>query len=469
MKFGDDTVSDYQEQLLEKAKGRISPGNLLHIFEQVFGDPDITFDRESVHPDWLPVFQKNRSSLKSVASPKQFREIEQFVQKMSPVDPRVADLNPEEGSLCFLIGAGASKPHPSDIPTVGELLPYMLDRARRLDREDVTKLADFCEERGIENIEDLLTAAQLAAFCSRNPNILRLVDFLLYADRTQEPGEARRRRRHVDLSSVAFLQDTLQVLFALLSSIMLPAKPNHAHGAIVKYAQSHSDSHIITTNYDCCMDLALREKNVDFSYGLDFINLDLPNGAIKSGIGLTKLHGSLNWFYCETCQDVLLIDIKETVDDFLKDKKPYPVIAVCRVCGGQCRPLLVPPLAIKFDLAPPLVRLLDRANEAFKAAKTIVVVGFSFAEADLYISRMLSKSMQVSKEQKLLIFDPEWSVVGRIQRKLEASIPDFDPNRVLRVRGDCAELLPKFLKGEMVRTVEVGASESVAKTTGVSS
>ena len=151
------------------------------------------------------------------------------------------------------------------------------------------------------------------------------------------------------------------------------------------------------------MDLALREKAVDFKYGIDFINSDSPNGSRTSGVGLTKLHGSLNWFYCETCQDILLIDIKKTVDDFLNDKMPYPVIAVCRVCGGQYA-LLVPPLAIKFDLAPPLTRLLDRADEAFKSAKTIVVVGFSFAEADLYISRMLSKSMQTSKEQKLLIF-----------------------------------------------------------------
>lgn len=468
MKISEDTVGDYQKQLLEKAKGRIPPQNLLHVFERVFKDPDITSEREAVHPDWLQVFEKNKSSLKTVSSLKQFREIEKFILKMSPADPGVAELDPSGGNITFLLGAGASKPNPSAIPTVRELLPDMLTRARRLDREDVTKLADFCEDREIENIEDLLTAAQLATFCSRNPRVLQLVEFLLYGEQTKETPEVRRTRRRVVLSSVAFLQDTLQVLFGLLSSTMLPAKPNSAHNAIVKYARQHPESHIITTNYDCCMDLALLEKNIDFTYGIDFKNPHPTNGSKKQGIGLTKLHGSLNWFYCETCQDVQLIDIKATVIDYLQDKKPYPVIAVCRVCGGQCRPLLVPPLAMKVDIAPPLTGLLEDAANAFNSAKIIVVVGFSFAEADLYISRMLSKSMQMSKAQRLLIIDPDWDVVKRVHRKLEASIPDFNPNRVLGIRRDCAETLPKFLAGEMVRKVEVGTSKAAETAAKVS-
>ena len=75
--------------------------------------------------------------------------------------------------VTFLLGAGASKPAPSGIPTVSELLRELLIRARRLDRDDVTKLADFCKARDINNIEDLLTAVQLATFCSRNAKMLR--------------------------------------------------------------------------------------------------------------------------------------------------------------------------------------------------------------------------------------------------------------------------------------------------------
>jgi NAD-dependent SIR2 family protein deacetylase len=371
------------------------------------------------------------------------------------------------------LGAGASKPEPSNIPTVKELLPELLERGRRLDRDDVTKLADFCERRKINNIEDLLTAAQVATFCSRNPSILQLVNYLLYGadSRPYEPefvmgttslGEVVRRRPRelaADLSSVAFLQDTLQVLFGLLSSTMLPAKPNPAHEAIASYARDHGGSTIVTTNYDCCMDLALGEVIKDFDYRLEFANLRTENTGqndtdellpIPILTELIKLHGSLNWFYCETCQKVQLFDIRHMVDNFLQDIAPYPVIGICRSCGGQSRGLLVPPLAMKFDLAPPLTPLSAKADEAFGAADAIIVVGFSFADADLYISRMLSKSMQTKSDQKLFIVDPEEQVVSRVRRKFKASIPNFDVSRIIRMTGDCADILPKFLGGQLL-------------------
>lgn len=357
------------------------------------------------------------------------------------------DVDPKGLRAAFLLGAGASKPKPSDIPTVRELLPHLLDRARRLDREDVNKLADFCEERKIDNIEDLLTAAQLATFCSRNPLVLSLVNYLLYRgeddDAETEPG--------ADLSSVAFLQDTLQTLFGLLSSTMLPAKPNAAHEAIARYAKDHPGASIVTTNYDCCMDLALGDVSKDFIYQLDFANVKAAAPPADECSRLVKLHGSLNWFYCETCQEVQLIDIRQMVDNFLNDRAPYPVIGICKDCGGQRRGLLVPPLAMKFDLAPPLTPLVSRASEAFGKADLIVVVGFSFAEADLYISRLLSKSMQEKDTQKLLIVDPDRRVAEKVQRKFKASIPNFDTDRILKIAGDCAETLTKFLAGDLLK------------------
>jgi len=137
------------------------------------------------------------------------------------------------------------------------------------------------------------------------------------------------------------------------------------------------------------------------------------------------------------------------VADFLEDRSPYPVIGVCKNCGGQRRGLLVPPLAMKFDVAPPLTPLLSEAKSAFERAEMIVVVGFSFAEADTYISRMLSKSMQLSSSQRLIIVDPSATVVERLRRKFKTSIPNFNEYRIAKISGDCAELLPQFLRGAL--------------------
>jgi len=105
---------------------------------------------------------------------------------------------------------------------------------------------------------------------------------------------------------------------------------------------------------------------------------------------------------------------------------------------------------MKFDVAPPLNPLLEHAQSAFNAADLIIVVGFSFADADLYISRMVSKAMQANKQRRMLIFDPEPAVVQKVRRQFGARIPHFDGKRILWVPGDCAKELPKFLSGQMI-------------------
>lgn len=303
----------------------------------------------------------------------------------------------------------------------------MMERGRRLNRDDVNRLADFCEEREIKNIEDVLTAASIANFSGRNPTVLSLLEHLLYGQKRQSaedrfyatrPGVTMRQpRREPDISSVHFLQDTLQVLFGLLANIMLPARPNAAHEAISSYIKERP-SCIVTTNYDCCIDQAIGKPATDFSYCLDFGNADPVAATSKNRCNLIKLHGSLNWFYCDTCQEVNLIDIQQAVDHFLNDTAPFPVIGICRHCGGQRRGLLIPPSSLKFDISPPLTPLLNLAKSGFEKSDLIVVVGFSFAEADLYILRMLTKSMQSNSKQRMPIVDPSYEVVGRVKKPL---------------------------------------------------
>src|SRR6267378_408797 len=231
MRIGNN-ISKAQEQLLARAR-RGGPAQA-EVFFSVTSDDDIRSDREELHPDWLELFETQRGILERQMPGDAFRMLTSFFNEARPIDSTLASINPATQRITFLLGAGASKPEPSLIPTVKELLPQLLERARRLGRDDVTRLADYCDERKIDNIEDLLTAAQLATFCSRTPTVLRLMNYLLYRRDAEEagvidyyeqyPGPMRIRRREVavDVSSVAFLQDTLQVLFGLLASTMLP-------------------------------------------------------------------------------------------------------------------------------------------------------------------------------------------------------------------------------------------------------
>ena len=425
------------------------------------------------------------------------RIFEVFGELVFPIDSAIKNIDPQVEKIAFLLGAGASNPSPSNIPTVTELLPELLRRARRLDREQVTNLADLCDEFDVDDIEDLLTAVQISHFCSRNPRILRLVQSQLfnYRHRSSEDRVLGSRQRPMprptptDVSSVAYLQDTLQVLFGLLSNLMLPASPNDGHQAIAEFLHHNPSTPIMTTNYDCCMDLALFNNHIPFSYTIDFANpIVMENNSPtanshdnSANAALIKLHGSLNWFYCETCQKVRLINIKRTVDDYMNHRAEYPIISVCNECGGQRRGLLVPPHAMKFDVAPPLQPLVANAASCFENASLIVVVGFSFADADLYISRMLTKALQASHDTKIAIIDPDnlyisrmltkalqashdtkiaiidpdSGVIDKVRRRFRTQIPDFDSDsRVLKLVGDCSEILPKFLGGSLLEPVD---------------
>jgi len=480
MQIGTDHISSMQHRILDRVRNRTNIlRELIDGLRTLTNDNDILTGKEDVHPEWMSIFEANRDRIQNSLPSLAFESFRTFFEGLIPLDQSLKEIDPKSITLSFLLGAGASKPEPSNIPTVKELLPQLLERARRLDRDDVTKLADFCEMRKIDNIEDLLTAAQLATFCSRNPIVLQLINYLLYGGQSDEPYdipsfvrswgsetiESTRSRRSrdpvADLSSVAFLQDTLQVLFGLLSSTMLPATPNPAHEAIMKYVREQSNSSIVTTNYDCCMDLALGNVGKDLEYGIEFKNATHDTSPGNQCTRLIKLHGSLNWFYCETCQDIQLVDIREMVNNFLDDKALYPVIGICKGCGGQRRGLLVPPLAMKFDLAPPLTPLVGNAKATFDTADLIVVIGFSFADADIYISRMLIKSMQTKAGQKLLIMDPDERIVAKVRRKFKASIPNFDEGRIIRATGNCAEILPRFLEGQYFKTTEPLVSSRV--------
>lgn len=453
---GTDRISYGQLRILSRVQYAPLSRYLERAFQSIVNNGEILMGNEQLHESWLDIFQQSREILQQRMSFEEFEKVDNFFEPITRYgvhDHPLTEINPHKEKIVFLLGAGASKPAPSNIPTVKELLSELIDRARRLDREQVTQLADYCEKNNITNIEDLLTAVQILEFCSRNPNILDLVQYQLFGNRTERDFQMSPVRN--DVSSVAFLQDTLQVLFALLSNLMLPAKPNAGHNAIVKYLNKQTETTIITTNYDCCIDLALIEANVSCEYEIEFANNKTASTQSQRKTSLIKLHGSLNWFYCETCQAVWIIDIAKTVQAYLEKSGEYPIISVCSQCGGQRRVLLMPPHAIKFNVASPLQPLIAHAANYFENATLIVAVGFSFADADQYITRMISKALQASSNAKLIIIDPIIDVVSKVQEKFSSQIPNFDSqNRIIRLQGDCSELLPKFLKGGFFETLE---------------
>ncbi|AEG17572.1 SIR2 family NAD-dependent protein deacylase [Methanobacterium paludis] len=340
----------------------------------------------------------------------------------------------ENDNITFLLGAGASAP--SNIPTVNKLLPELWKGAEKIGRDDLDKLTDYCRSSKINNIEDLLTAAYISEFATKNHDINNLLEYFLFPEKKQCYDTKKVNISKMDASSISFLQDTLQILFGLLTSTMISASPNAAHESIANFVQNHENTSIITTNYDGCMDEALLNKEIEFE------GTKTDTGKLK----LLKMHGSINWSYCESCQEVLDFDLLEVKEIYDKDIMSFPIMGICQNCGGLRRPLLVPPMAFKFLNFPNLIDIWNSAQQTIMDSNYIIVVGYSFSESDTYISKIIARSMSENPNQTLVVIDTDKNLVKKLRKKYSARIKSFDDERILQSSDKCDIILPKLLQ-----------------------
>jgi len=160
---------------------------------------------------------------------------------------------------------------------------------------------------------------------------------------------------------------------------------------------------------------------------------------------LIKMHGSINWTYCESCQEAKEFDLLQLKQGYNTDRHSYPVIGICKNCGGQRRPLLVPPLAFKFLMFPPLVDIWNTARQRIDEADYLVVVGYSFSEADTYITKIISRAMSRNQKQKMIVVNSDAGLVRRLRKQYNARIVHFDDTRIMQVCEECDKVLPTLL------------------------
>ena len=443
-------ISEKQKDLLKKLDRRMYPPEIaIHrLFEFLREKPE----DEPLDPRWMNIWEEKYKRYAHRVAPLRIIEYieEEIMQspKVKAIDEEVREIKINDDiKVTFLLGAGASAP--SGIPTVDKLLSELWKRARKIGREDLDRLAKWCTDRGIGNIEDLLTAAYISNFAARNPNITSLLDYFIFSggrELSEEEEYIIRGRRVsrttvIDVSSISFLQDTLQTLFGLLTSTMISASPNPTHEAIVDFIKEHKNTSIITTNYDGCMDEALLKDKIPLKGTISGENEDNPNA-----VQLIKMHGSINWAYCDSCQDVQEFDLLELKKIYEKDKLSYPVIGICKKCGGLRRPLLVPPLSFKFLMFPNLIDIWNSARQSIDEADYLIIVGYSFSEADTYITKIISRSMSMKDSQKMIIVNTNPNLVPMLRERFSAHIDGFNEKRILKACESSEKILPDILR-----------------------
>ena len=183
---------------------------------------------------------------------------------------------------------------------------------------------------------------------------------------------------------------------------------------------------IITMNYDTLLDESfdfLYPSSALIDYCINFMNYEeydkvdafnwwinprepvtIWDNKIPTPIKIIKIHGSLNWKYCNCCNQVFLtpwdtyIDLKtqgfkgrigascENPEEIVFDLK----------CPNDDTPFdtfIVPPSHIKDLNHPAISKLFDEAAIEIRKTKKIIFIGYSFPEADVHIKALFKKNM----------------------------------------------------------------------------
>lgn len=199
-----------------------------------------------------------------------------------------------------------------------------------------------------------------------------------------------------------------------------------AHHARLAKALRPKDA-IISLNYDCVMDSALRDHagrrwDPSVGYGLKIVRgaeawRDWgPGRTASTPIRLLKLHGSLNW---------------RSQTSLLSTRSPYE--------RATAKGVVVPPLGRKPVTERPFRSVWEQARVRIRSARRLVVIGYSLPPADYLVRALLRADLDPSRIAELVVVDPSAAVPERFIQLLRRT-----PRRVMTFASlrEFAQYLP---------------------------
>src|SRR5258707_9413910 len=181
---------------------------------------------------------------------------------------------------------------------------------------------------------------------------------------------------------------------------------------------------IITFNYDIAVDSTLWKYKLQADYCLE-------KEPLGSGVPLMKLHGSINWTWCERCKRIAAWPLKDFFDKYLSrwqpdhpgPLRPDPASGFTAVeiaswmdqfidaCGEHMMAgsaAIVPPTWEKTDYSAGFENIWAHAANHLAEAENIVVIGYSLPPTDqffpiLYALGTVSETIL----KRFWVFDPD--------------------------------------------------------------
>ena len=324
---------------------------------------------------------------------------------------------PPTRDVVFILGAGAS--HPDGVPLQRDILPHIISKnIFEINESETGKVViDFIKDN-FKFDEEKNIYPELEA-------VFGFIDYFI------QHNESLNSKYTND--KIIRIKEYLIKLIHYIVNLETDKESRHYNQfweALVRHAPNSS---IITLNYDTLLEQSFEFlfKNYGYlDYCIPFMNyekipeLDQYNFWINPRepvlvdesenpipIKLIKLHGSLNWKYCNCCNQTLLTPWDRKIDlirgKFMgytyPDNQEYEFL--CPIDGTEFQTLIMPPSYLKTLHHPIITQLLGEAARELRLTKKVVFIGYSLSNADIHIKALLKKSIQ--KELEIVVVNPK--------------------------------------------------------------
>ncbi len=286
------------------------------------------------------------------------------------------------GKTVYVLGAGFSKD--AGCPLVSEFTA--ISSINELKRNLRNKLDDLSRFKRVAHyIRDRIDAG----YCEDNiESVLNHVAAAKYLSMGSTTERENRKYPAEDM-----FRDIQWFIVKVLEQKIKPIFPPE-YGTFLNEICKEQDT-IIIFNYDLVVENVLERLTQPFRYGIE-------NGS-TTGRLILKLHGSMNWAYCDAC------GLRDKVGPAVLPQSNvapdlYARTINCHQCGSKLEPVLIPPVLYKdgfYQNSEWIRELWIKAYQELSGAQKIFFIGFSMAPTDAYAQELFKLSSNMNKMKGL--------------------------------------------------------------------
>jgi len=324
---------------------------------------------------------------------------------------------PPERDVLFVFGAGTS--HPDGVPLQRDILPIILND-KEIANSEIGKIV-------IQFIKDNFV------YDEANNEYPNLESIFLYLDYFIRQNESLSKKY-----SNSIIHEIKEYLIKLIHHIvnMNTEQTSSIYHKFWDVVEKHNTNiSVITLNYDTLLEQAFQQMYkrigyIDYSFHLmnyekskilEFFNYWInPREPLLTEVDsnpvpikIIKLHGSLNWKYCNCCNQTLLTPWDRKIDlnmgklTWYSERANETFEYICPLDGTSFETLILTPSFTQNLNRQIFAQLIAEAGREIRAAKKIVFVGYSLSNADVHVRAIFKKNLR--QDTQVIVINPRFT------------------------------------------------------------